>query len=214
MRILTGQQVAAHGLDGWAHLGNGLYTRVPTPDFGTGLALVTAIGAAAERAGHHPNVSLHGAHVDLAFVGGDTPGVTDRDVALARTISELAAEAGLTLDGTAVSRISLALDTPATQDVLPFWRAMLAYVDRPDGPVVHDPGGRLPMVWFQESGADEPRQRWHLDVWVEPSQVEPRIQACLAAGGRVVDDSHAPAAWVLADAEGNRSCLATWQGRD
>jgi 4a-hydroxytetrahydrobiopterin dehydratase len=214
MRILTGQEVAAEGLDGWAQLGNGLYTRVATPDFAAGLTLVNAVGAAAERVGHHPNVSLHGTHVDLAFVGHDAPGVTDRDVTLARTISDLAAEAGLTLHPTAVSRINLALDTPATADVLPFWRAMLGYEDRPGPPALRDPAGRLPMVWFQESGAEEPRQRWHLDVWVEPSQVQPRIQACLAAGGRVVDDSHAPAAWVLADAEGNRSCLATWQGRD
>ncbi|WP_116949249.1 VOC family protein [Jiangella endophytica] len=214
MRFLTGQQVAASGLDGWAHLGNGLYTRAATPDFATGLALVNAIGAAAEQANHHPELTLHATHVDVAFVGRDRPGVGDRDVALARTITDLATAAGLTLDGGSVSRINLALDTPATPDVLPFWRSLLAYEDRPGAPMVRDPAGRLPSVWFQPSGADEPRQRWHLDVWVDPAQVEPRIQACLAAGGRVVDDEHAPAFWVLADAEGNRSCLATWQDRD
>lgn len=214
MRFLTGPEVAAHDLDGWAHLGNGLYTRVATPDFATGLALVNAIGAAAEQANHHPGVSLHSTHVDVALVGHDTPGVTDHDVALARTITELATAAGLTVDGGSVSRINLALDTPATPDVLPFWRALLAYEDRPGAPMVRDPAGRLPSVWFQPSGTDEPRQRWHFDVWVDPAQVEPRIRACLAAGGRVVDDTQAPAFWVLADAEGNRSCLATWQGRD
>lgn len=80
--------------------------------------------------------------------------------------------------------------------------------------MVRDPAGRLPSVWFQSSAAAEPRQRWHLDAWIGPSQVQPRIAACLAAGGRVVDDTHAPAFWVLADPEGNRSCLATWQDRD
>ena len=38
--------------------------------------------------------------------------------------------------------------------------------------------------------------------------------AVLAAGGRLVDDSRAPAFWVLEDADGNRSCICTWQARD
>lgn len=215
MRMITGQQVADEGLAGWVHLGNGLYTRVVVADFAEGLAFVNAVGAAAQAARHHPDVSLYGTHVDIAFVSRDVVGVREQDVTLARTISDLADAAGLMLDGTSVSRINLALDTPARQDVLPFWREFLAFENRPGTDrVVRDPAGRLPSVWFQPSGRDEPRQRWHMDVWLDPSQVEARINGCLAAGGRVVDDRHAPSFWVLADADGNRSCLATWQGRD
>jgi 4a-hydroxytetrahydrobiopterin dehydratase len=29
-----------------------------------------------------------------------------------------------------------------------------------------------------------------------------------------VTDQYAPAWWVLADAEGNDACVATWMGRD
>jgi 4a-hydroxytetrahydrobiopterin dehydratase len=29
-----------------------------------------------------------------------------------------------------------------------------------------------------------------------------------------VSDEHAPSWWVLADAEGNEACVATWVGRD
>lgn len=29
-------------------------------------------------------------------------------------------------------------------------------------------------------------------------------------GGRIVDDSSAPAAWILADSSGNRACIAAW----
>ncbi|MBB5787479.1 VOC family protein [Jiangella mangrovi] len=218
MRILTGQQVADEGLDGWAHLGNGLYTRIATPDFSTGLALVNAVGAAVvhaapERTGLQPDLSLHTTHVDITLAGRGLPGVTDEDVTLARTISGLVSDAGLRLDSS-VERINLALDTPDTDRVLPFWRAMLAFEDRPGAPMVRDPAGRLPSVWFQPSGSEEPRQRWHLDVWVDPAEVQGRIDACLAAGGRIDDDTLAPAFWVLADAEGNRSCFATWQGRD
>ena len=41
-----------------------------------------------------------------------------------------------------------------------------------------------------------------------------RIDAALAAGGRLLADDEAPAFWVLADAEGNEACITTWQGRD
>lgn len=41
-----------------------------------------------------------------------------------------------------------------------------------------------------------------------------RIEAAVAAGGRISYDAEAPAFWVLADPEGNEACICTWQGRD
>ena len=76
-----------------------------------------------------------------------------------------------------------------------------------------DPYDRTPNLWFQESGDEEGRQRWHPDIWVDPSQVQPRIDAALAAGGSLVSEEHAPSFWVLADPQGNRACLCTWQER-
>jgi hypothetical protein len=32
--------------------------------------------------------------------------------------------------------------------------------------------------------------------------------------GTVLNDTHARAFWVLADAEGNEACICTWQDRD
>jgi 4a-hydroxytetrahydrobiopterin dehydratase len=82
------------------------------------------------------------------------------------------------------------------------------------GDEVRDPYGVLPVVCFQESGDQEPRQRWHSDVWVDPAQVRVRIDAALAAGGTLVSDAEAPSFWVLADPDGNKVCLCTWQERD
>ena len=42
---------------------------------------------------------------------------------------------------------------------------------------------------------------------------EERLQAVLDAGGTLVSDESAPAFWVVADADGNRSCICTWRGR-
>ena len=36
----------------------------------------------------------------------------------------------------------------------------------------------------------------------------------LAAGGHLVTDEHVPKWWILADAEGNEACNATWVGRE
>ncbi|MFD1824199.1 MULTISPECIES: 4a-hydroxytetrahydrobiopterin dehydratase [Mumia] len=217
---LTGPQIADERLDGWANLIGGLQTRIRTPDFATGLALVNAIGAAAEEMGHHPDVDLRYTHVDVRLTSHDAGGITERDVGLARTISGLVADAAagadIIMECATVSRLELGLDTPAYEGVLPFWRAALAMEDASSSEVddeVIDPYGALPTIWFQPSGGEEPRQRWHLDVWVEPSQVRPRIDAAVAAGGTLVSEAEAPSFWVLADPEGNKVCLCTWQDR-
>ena len=216
MSKLTGQQIAAEGLDGWAYLLGGLQTRIHTKNFATGLGVVNAIGAAAEDMNHHPDLNLRYTHVDIRLTSHDEDGVTDRDIRLARAVSSIAAAAGARLDSSGVSRLELALDTPARESIVPFWAAVLAteHLSGPDfGDELSDPADGLPTVWFQESGSEEPRQRWHLDLWVEPAQVQPRIDAALAAGGTLVSDEEAPSFWVLADPEGNRACLCTWQDR-
>ena len=216
MSKLTGQQIADAGLDGWAYLLGGLQTRIHTENFATGLSVVDAIGAAAEEMNHHPDLNLRYTHVDVRLTSHDERGVTDRDIRLARAVSSIAAAAGVRLDSSGVSRLELALDTPASESIVPFWAAVLAteHLSGPDfGDELRDPADGLPTVWFQESGSEEPRQRWHLDLWVDPAQVQPRIDAALAAGGTLVSDEEAPSFWVLADPEGNRACLCTWQDR-
>ena len=73
------------------------------------------------------------------------------------------------------------------------------------------------QFWFQRPDAPTPEgrteQRWHFDVWVPYDRAESRIAAALAAGGTMVDASNAPSFWVLADADGNKACICTWQGR-
>jgi 4a-hydroxytetrahydrobiopterin dehydratase len=213
----TGQQIADSGLDGWAFLGQHLQTRIATGDFAAGLALVAAIGAAAERAGHHPDVDLRHAHVDVRLTSHDEQGVTERDVELARTIAALATDRDLRLAKSAVSRLDIALDTPDRERVMPFWRAVFGLVPAEDpeqGIDLYDPADVLPRLWFQRSGDEEPRQHWHPDVLIDPAEVQPRIAAAVAAGGRLVSDAAAPSFWVLEDPDGNKVCLCTWQGRD
>jgi 4a-hydroxytetrahydrobiopterin dehydratase len=54
----------------------------------------------------------------------------------------------------------------------------------------------------------------HVAVWVAPEVAETRVAAALAAGGRMVRDTFAPAWWTLADAAGNEVDIATVLERD
>ncbi|MEV6303633.1 4a-hydroxytetrahydrobiopterin dehydratase [Actinoplanes sp. NPDC051861] len=215
MTKLSGQEIADRAPKGWVYLPGALRTRLRTGTFAAGLELVNAIGAAAEEANHHPDLDLRYTYLDVTLVSHDVGEVTARDLRLAATISELATRAGVPAETAGVVRLELGLDSPAFSRVLPFWQAVLGLEHRSSefGDELSDPGGLLPSVWFQESGDEEPRQRWHPDLWVDPSEVRPRIDAAIKAGGSLVSDAESPSFWVLADPEGNRVCLCTWQER-
>lgn len=215
MSTLTGREIAEAGLVDWALLQGRLHTRLQTGDFATGLRLVARIGAAAEAADHHPDLDLRYDHLGIRLSSHDVGGVTTRDIALARAISAMAAAEGVAAAPNSVKLLEVALDTPDRAAVLPFWRAVLDMREHrvpDDGLELRD--DVLPGLWFQDSGDEEPRQRFHVDLWVAPEVVEGRIAAATAAGGVLVSDTDAPAFWVLADADGNKVCLCTWQERD
>lgn len=212
---LNGAAVEAEGVAEWRFLRDALHARFVTGDFVSGMRLVESIARVAEAADHHPDVDLRYGHVDLKLVSHDVGHVTQRDVRLARQISALAAEQGARADTSKLAALEIALDTAVLERVVPFWAAVLG-MDQSRGAAdeLIDPDGVLPALWFQPTDPhDEPRQRFHLDLTIPPEVVEERIAAAVAAGGTLVTDEHAPRFWVLADPDGNKVCLCTWQGR-
>ena len=213
-RLRRSEVLAASGLEDWRVLLLSLHARYRTGSFMAGLRLATAIAEAAEEMNHHPDLDLRYPYLDVRLTSHDVDGVTDRDLRLARRISALATEQGVTADPASVQAIELALDTADRDAVKPFWRAVLGYADSPIDDEIR-PQGAGPTLWFQATDAHEtPRQRFHLDVSVPPEVAPGRIEAALAAGGTLVSDAHAPAFTVLADAEGNQVCVCTSEGRD
>jgi 4a-hydroxytetrahydrobiopterin dehydratase len=212
---LTGQQILDADLTDWRLMLRSLHARFATGDFATGLELAGRIGAAAEEMNHHPDVDLRYPHVTVRLTSHDTGGVTGRDVELAGRISAAAAELGVSAEPARVSMFELALDTADHSAIKPFWRAVLGYDDHPSsGDEIVDPGGARPTIWFQGTEShEEPRQRWHLDVWVPHDVAERRVADALAAGGTLVSDAEAPSFTVLADVDGNKACICTWQDR-
>lgn len=209
---LTETEILEAGLTGWVHLPGRLRAVYATGDFATGLALVDRIGAAAEEADHHPDVVLTYPTVMVTLASHDVGGLTSRDVDLARRINGFADAAGAGADPARVTLVELGLDTWASAEVQPFLAALLG--GSSDDDEVVDPAGVYPTVWFQDAERHEtPQQRWHLDVWVDRDHAQSRVDAAVAAGGRLVDDSEAPSFWVLADPQGNQACICTSAGR-
>ncbi|MEN4479446.1 VOC family protein [Mycolicibacterium cosmeticum] len=225
---------------GWRLVLGALYTEVRVPS----LAEAAAVAASAARAAgaaerQHLGIDLR---ADRAVLRLRSPqGVTDGDIRLAEEISAaLAAEGHATTAGAvSVQALEIAIDALDIPAVRPFWKAVTGYVDETGASDLTaglvDPTGRGPAIWFQQMDAprshggmgappacggersdpgNQPRNRIHLDVDVPHDQAAARLEAALAAGGRLLSDRRAPAFWVLADAEGNEACVCTWQGRD
>lgn len=216
--VLNGPQVEAAGLVDWRPLIGSLAARFRTGDFVTGLDLVQRIAEAAEAANHHPDVELTYPTVTVRLTSHDVDGITARDIRLARVISDLAADLGASADTEALAVLELALDTDDVEAIRPFWAAVLGIEPGDRADELIDPTGQVPPLWFQLSAPGttdrgSAQQRWHLDLRVPPEQVQPRIDAALAAGGTLDTEAHAPSFWVLADPQGNKVCLTTWQER-
>ena len=212
MERLTNSAVRAAGLDDWRKLAQAIHARYRIPDFPAGAAFVAAVAAAAEQVDHHPDLTLSYGSVAVALATHEAGmWVTEKDIDLARTISRIAAEHGLAPDPGSVLQVEPGLDTASRERIGPFWSAVLT--GSPDHlleDTVLDPSGQAPSIWFQGTDEhDEPRQRWHLDVWVAPETAQSRIDAAVAAGGVVVDDRAAPSFVVLADPDGNKACICT-----
>jgi 4a-hydroxytetrahydrobiopterin dehydratase len=56
-----------------------------------------------------------------------------------------------------------------------------------------------------------PRQRFHIDVQLPYDVAEERVAAAVAAGAVVEDDSRAPGTTIVADPDGNKACVGTFQ---
>jgi 4a-hydroxytetrahydrobiopterin dehydratase len=212
-RITPRQFHASPGVEDWRVLFEGARTYFATGSFANGVELVRRIGELADAANHHPDVDLRYGGVAVSLTTHEAGDISERDAALAARISAAARELGISADPSRVQTVQVSIDALVIPDVLPFWAAVLGYKEQ-GGEDAVDPLGRGPNVWFQQAREDErrgQRGRIHVDVSVPRDQVEARIAAAIAAGGRVVTDEFAPQWWTLADSEGNQVDVAPWR---
>lgn len=186
MDIMRGAQIAEAALTDWRKLSQGLHARYEVPDFATGVRFLAAVGQAGDEVGHHPMVTMVHGCMDLRLTSADAlyrdddgteyvvEWVTQKDVDLARRISQIAAEQGLTADPTAVVDFELGVETENTEQVAPVWAAPLTGHPASQGrgtpgEEIRDATRRVPNLWFDsadegDGAADAPAQRFHIEV--------------------------------------------------
>jgi len=208
---------------GWRLILGVAVTHVRVPSLAAA-AEAAAVAVSTDGVDGHLTVDLHDDRLVLRVHTVDAGSVTEPDLELTARVSEALASHGLRTEpgvgGVAPQTFEIAVDALDIALIRPFWQAVTGYVDEPapsDLPAggLLDPLRRGPAIWFQQMDAPRPqRNRIHLDIDVPPELARPRVDAAIAARGLLVSDAHAPAFWVLADAEGNEVCVCTWQGRD
>jgi hypothetical protein len=95
-----------------------------------------------------------------------------------------------------------------------FWRVVLGYVHAPDSRFtdLYDPRQLNPVVFFQPMDATEnerrrQRNRIHVELLMPSDQLQTRVDAAVAAGGRILEQERSPDRYRLADPEGNEVVL-------
>jgi 4a-hydroxytetrahydrobiopterin dehydratase len=205
---------------GWRIVGDGCCAFYATRSLAQSADFARRIAELPDVDSHPPDFDIRpdGVTVRLLTRTAEWYGPSQRDVSAAREISRIADEVGLRPDPSAVQSVLVIPGGPATAELMPFWQAILGYERRPDSPEedLVDPHLRGPAFWFEQM--DEPRADGggaiHIAVWVPEEDAEARVQAALAAGGRMVRDDYAPSWWTLADAAGNECDVASVKGRD
>ena len=200
--------LSADGIDDWVVLHGG-----PTAVFRVGSLQEAArlAAAVADVPGLEERTLLTAAADRLTVkLTREMWGTEAQHAEVAPAISAIAREHGATADPSAVQEVQLAIAAKPDAIDLPFWRAVLGYAPLHEDNCI-DPLGQGSTVWMQDLDPNRPlRHAMHIDVSVAREQAEARLQAALAAGGTVVDDSSAPGAWILADRSGNKVCIAAW----
>lgn len=87
-RILTADELtnALAKIDGWSVDGKTLKKRLKFENFAESLAFVNKVGALAEAADHHPDITCGWGYAELSLTTHDRGGITDVDISLAKRI--------------------------------------------------------------------------------------------------------------------------------
>jgi len=74
----------------WRHEGDTIVRDIETSGFKAAMALANAVADAANEANHHPDILIHGyKHVRLTLSTHSEGGISEHDIALAKTIDAL-----------------------------------------------------------------------------------------------------------------------------
>lgn len=200
--------LSADGVDDWVVLHGG-----PTAVFRVGslgeAARLAEVVAAVPGLEERTVMSVASGHLTVRLTR-ELWGTEAPHIEVARAISAAAREHGASADRSAVQEVQLAIAAVPDEIDIGFWRAVLGYAPMHEDNAI-DPLGHGSTIWMQPLNPGKPlRHAMHVDVSVAREVAEQRLAVAVAAGGRIVEESEAPASWVLADRAGNKVCIAAW----
>lgn len=213
-RIFARDFHAAEGVEAWRVLPEGASAFYRAAGFAAAARFVAGI-APLVREGDEPHLDIRhdGVTVLLRAFKDAGYGLVQADLDLARAISSIAGDMGLTADPAAIQSLSIIPGARDRRAIMPFWRAVLAYDPRPDSPEedLVDPHDRLAPFWFEEMEElrADGKGTMHLVIWVPWDEAEARVRAGVAAGGTIVRHNAEERFWTLADPAGNEVDVAT-----
>lgn len=208
---LTAAEFHAHpGVEDWRGTPWGPQAFFRSASLRQAAELVPTIVDEAGRLGLAPDVDLRVEGILIRVPYRDAHRIPRSAPDLAASISRAARDRDLLADPSLIQTVDIAVAQHPDVDTRPFWAAALGY--KPSGDVDSvDPLRRGPQLSFQEIRHRRAgRGRTHIDVSVPADQAQARVDAALAAGGRMVDDSYAPAWWTLASADNHGIDIASW----
>jgi 4a-hydroxytetrahydrobiopterin dehydratase len=201
--------LAADGVADWVVLHGGAAAAFSVGSLTEAATLAATVAQVPGLAGSGALLTLGDRRLTVRLTRG-VELIEPHHVDLARAISAVAKQHGAVADRTTVQEVQLAVAARPEEQDTGFWRAVLGYDTLADDNGV-DPLGHGSTVWMQDLDPVRPlRHAMHVDVSVAREHAEERLAAALAAGGRIVDESEAPAVWILSDRAGNRVCIVSW----
>jgi 4a-hydroxytetrahydrobiopterin dehydratase len=201
--------LAAEGVDDWVVLHGGATAVFQVGSLGEAARLAEAVAKTPGLAGQGVLLTIADNCLTVRL-SRDIWQLEPGHVQLARVVSAVAREHGAIPNRAVVQEMQLAIAAKHDATDVGFWRAVLGYAPMADDNAV-DPLGHGSTIWMQEiDEAKALRHAMHVDVSVAHEHVKTRLEAAVAAGGRIVDESHAPSHWPLADRAGNRVCICGW----
>ena len=200
----------ARGVSDWRVTATGPQAVFAAASLTDAASIVTPIVAAAGRFGILPDIDVRPEAVVVRIPYRSDDGIRAAATGFAAEVSEAAAELQLTADPSRTQSVGIYVAQHSEADVRPFFMAALGYEAFGDTDAM-DPLRCGPQLAFNPITGDTPaRGRTHFDVFVPADQARARVDAALAAGGRLADDSNAPAWWSLASPDNHGVDIASW----
>lgn len=200
----------AEGVSDWRVTATGPQAVFTATSLSHAAGILGPLVAAAEQFGIFPDVDVRPEGVVVRVPYRSPDGIPGAAGEFAAAVSRAAADLQLTPEPSLAQSVGIYVAQHSQADARPFFMAALGYEAFGDTDAV-DPLRCGPQLAFNPIRGDSAaRGRTHFDVFVAADRAQARVEAALAAGGRLVDDSHAPAWWSLASPDNHGVDIASW----